>query len=139
VLVRRPDPAQRDDALSLRHRVFCVEQGVPLGMELDGRDDEALHLVALDGDAVIGTVRLVLDGPTAKLGRLAVARSARGRGIGSALVREAVREARDAGARRIALHAQVDARVLYEREGFAPYGPPFTEAGIAHVSMEKRL
>jgi predicted GNAT family N-acyltransferase len=130
---------ERDAALALRHRVFCEEQGVALDLEADGRDGEALHVVAVSEGAVVGTCRLVLAGRTAKLGRMAVEPEARGRGIGAALLAGAEREARVAGASRIALHAQAHARELYARGGFAERGEPFEEAGIAHVLMEKRL
>jgi predicted GNAT family N-acyltransferase len=132
-------PAEREAALALRHRVFCEEQGVALDLEADGRDGNALHLVALTGGAVVGTCRLVLDGETAKLGRMAVEPAARGRGIGADLLVAAEREARAAGAGRIALHAQASARDLYSRGGFAERGERFEEAGIEHVLMEKRL
>jgi predicted GNAT family N-acyltransferase len=130
---------ERDAALALRHRVFCEEQGVALDLEADGRDGEALHVVAGSEGAVVGTCRLVLAGRTAKLGRMAVEPEARGRGIGAALLAGAEREARAAGASRIALNAQAHARELYARGGFAERGEAFEEAGIAHVLMEKRL
>jgi predicted GNAT family N-acyltransferase len=130
---------ERDAALALRHRVFCEEQGVALDLEADGRDGEALHVVAVSDGAVVGTCRLVLAGRTANLGRMAVEPEARGRGIGAALLAGAEREARAAGASRIALNAQAHARELYARGGFAERGEAFEEAGIAHVLMEKRL
>jgi predicted GNAT family N-acyltransferase len=130
---------ERDAALALRHRVFCEEQGVALDLEADGRDGEALHVVAVSDGAVVGTCRLVLAGRTAKLGRMAVEPEARGRGIGAALLAGAEREARAAGASRIALNAQAHARELYARGGFGERGEAFEEAGIAHVLMEKRL
>ena len=130
---------ERDAALTLRHRVFCEEQGVALDLEADGRDGEALHVVAVSDGAVVGTCRLVLDGGTAKLGRMAVEPEARGRGIGAALLAGAEREARAAGAHRIALHAQAQARELYARGGYAERGEIFEEAGIEHLLMEKRL
>ncbi|MDQ3647327.1 MAG: GNAT family N-acetyltransferase, partial [Actinomycetota bacterium] len=76
-------------ALSLRERVFAGEQGVDPSADRDGRDHEALHLVALEGGDVVGTCRLVLDGARARLGRLAVTRSRRRAGIGAALLAEA--------------------------------------------------
>ena len=126
-------------ASALRRRVFCGEQGVPVELEVDGRDEHALHLVALRDDIVVGTCRLLWDGTTAKLGRMAVAARLRRRGVGAAILQVAEREARDAGAERISLAAQSQARGLYERYGYAPHGEVFEEAGIEHVAMEKRL
>jgi predicted GNAT family N-acyltransferase len=130
---------EREAALALRHRVFCEEQGVALDLEADGRDGEALHVVAVSDGVVVGTCRLVFDQGTAKLGRMAVEPVARGRGIGGALLARSEREARAAGAHRIALHAQARARDLYARGGFVVRGETFEEAGIEHVLMEKRL
>jgi predicted GNAT family N-acyltransferase len=133
------DEVERQAALALRFRVFCEEQGVDADLEADGRDDEAVHLVAVADGAVVGTCRLVLEGGTAKLGRMAVEPALRGRGIGAALLESAEAEARRAGARRIALHAQAAAIDLYARGGFAERGERFEEADIEHVLMEKRL
>jgi predicted GNAT family N-acyltransferase len=128
-----------DDALRLRERVFCHEQGVTPSADRDGRDGDALHLVALEDGRVIGTCRLVFEGAAAKLGRMAVEQDLRGRGVGDALLREAEGAARAASAQVIALHAQLPARGLYARQGFVDRGPRFVEEGIPHVAMEKRL
>ena len=126
-------------ALRLRERVFSGEQGVRAEADRDGRDPDATHLVALRGDEVIGTCRLVFDGPVARLGRMAVESGLRGQGVGAALLEAAERCARQAGSRRIDLHAQTPAVALYERGGFVENGEPFIEEGIPHVSMEKAL
>lgn len=126
-------------ALHLRERVFSDEQGVRSEADRDGRDPEATHLVALSGDEVIGTCRLVFDGPVARLGRMAVEPGFRERGVGAALLGEAERCAREAGSGRIDLHAQTSAIQLYARGGFVQRGERFVEEGIAHVTMEKEL
>ncbi|MGB9183072.1 MAG: GNAT family N-acetyltransferase [Solirubrobacteraceae bacterium] len=125
--------------LELRHEVFCREQGVPEREELDGRDDESLHLVAVAGGEVLATCRLLFVGNTVQFSRLAVAVSARRHGIASALLELADDEARAAGARRLVLHAQTYARALYETAGYVPRGRIFMEAGIEHIAMEKYL
>jgi predicted GNAT family N-acyltransferase len=136
--------AARDDeevsaALALRHAVFVVEQHVPVADEVDGRDDAGLHLVAVEDGAVVATCRLLHEGATVKLSRMAVAASARGRGIASALLHEAEQRAREQRAQRLALSAQTDALGLYERAGYVAYGRRFMDAGIEHLMMEKRL
>ena len=127
------------DALELRSRVFCGEQGVSFEADQDGRDAEAIHIVAVEEDAVIGTCRLLFRGQVARLGRLAVERDRRGDGIAAAILREADRIAVEAGSESIALHAQTYAMTLYEQAGYEQYGPTFVEEGIEHVAMEKRL
>jgi ElaA protein len=139
--VRRPrDERELAAALALRLEVFCDEQGVTFEGDRDGRDDEALHLVAVGEDDVVGTCRLLVEpSGTAKFGRLCVRDGARGKGVGAALLEAAEREARAAGARRIGMHAQTDALRLYRRAGFTEYGERFDEEGIEHVGMEKAL
>lgn len=130
---------EMQELLHLRHNVFCEEQGVPEHEETDGRDHDALHLVAVADGRVIGTCRLLLVGSTAQFSRLAVSQVARRRGIASALLEEAERETLAAGARRLVLHAQTYARELYDRAGYRTRGRVFIEAGIEHVAMEKTI
>jgi predicted GNAT family N-acyltransferase len=138
--VRRAENAEeRKAALELRHEVFCVEQGVPQWEEVDGRDPEGIHLVAMTRGQLVGTCRLLVVGRTVQFSRLAVRMSARRRGIATALLREAEAESRQAGASRIVLHAQTYARPLYDHVGYRPRGAVFREAGIEHVAMEKVL
>lgn len=126
-------------ARGLRWRVFCDEQGVDPAAEQDGRDEEAIHLVALERGSLVGTCRLLVEEDAVRLGRAAVEREYRGRGIGAALLEAADRISAEAGADRIRLHAQTSARALYERCGYVASGEPFLEEGIEHVTMEKRL
>ena len=123
--------------IELRHEVFCEEQGVPVREELDGRDHEAMHLVAVSGTEVLATCRLLFVGTTVQFSRLAVRVSARRRGIATALLQRADEEARAGGARRLVLHAQTYARSLYDAAGYEPRGRVFMEAGIEHIAMEK--
>lgn len=131
--------AERATAFALRHVVFVDEQGVPVELELDEHDATALQLVALQGERIVGTCRVVRDRDRAKFGRLVVARDARGAGVGSALLAEAERRARADGARRMLLAAQTAAVGLYERAGYSARGDVFLDAGIEHVTMEKPL
>jgi predicted GNAT family N-acyltransferase len=129
--------AEMSAVLTIRHNVFCDEQGVPEHEELDGRDREATHLVAVSGDEVLATCRLLFVGPTVQFSRLAVRPEARRHGIASALLTLADEETRAAGARRLVLHAQTYARALYDAAGYEPRGRIFMEAGIEHIAMEK--
>ena len=133
------DSSEVDEALELRRRVFVGQQGVALDADRDGLDPRALHLVAVDDGHVIGTCRLVFDGPLARLGRMAVEDDYRGRGLGAAILAEAEEQARAAGSERMRLHAQTAARSLYERGGFVVQGQEFMEEGIPHLTMEKPL
>jgi len=140
LVLRRADPADLPAAFALRLEVFCREQGVPEELERDGHDATAIHLVAVAaGGEVVGTCRLLRDGPRMRLGRMAVARAHRGRGIGADMLELAHREARDAGAREVALHAQLPVRGFYAGAGYVAEGDEFEEAGIPHVLMRRPL
>jgi predicted GNAT family N-acyltransferase len=133
------DQQEMAAALALRHDVFCVEQGVPEHDELDGRDHEGIHLVAVQDGELLGTCRLVMVGGTAQLSRLAVRLSARRRGIATALLELADIETRACAGTRVVLHAQTYARELYAQAGYHTRGRTFREAGIEHIAMEKHL
>lgn len=121
----------------VRHDVFIVEQRVPEVLEWDDADAGALHALAEDADAqVIGCARLLADG---RIGRVAVLAPWRGRGVGSALLRRLVDDARARGNARVILNAQVAAMPFYARHGFVAGGDVFEEAGIAHRVMELRF
>ncbi len=130
---------QIDAALALRTVVFVEEQRVPLAEEIDGLDDQATHLVALDGEEVVATCRLLADGTTIKLGRMVVAKERRREGIASEMLRVADQQSKLLGGEQISLAAQTYAVPLYEHAGFVAYGEPFPDAGIEHIWMSKQL
>ncbi len=124
-------------AFALRERVFHGEQGVPREEEFDGRDEQALHVVALaaDGRHVLGTLRLLVEGERAKIGRVAVEREWRRRGIASRMLELALAGAREHGCTQVRLAAQLAATELYSRAGFTVESQEFEDAGILHVWM----
>ncbi len=128
-------------AQRLREEVFCREQGVPLAEELDGLDGQAGHLLAVPSGQreVIGTLRLLISGGEAKIGRVAVARSWRRRGVAAAMLALALERAAALGCVRARLAAQLDAIALYEQADFAVESDVFVEAGIDHVWMGRGL
>jgi predicted GNAT family N-acyltransferase len=121
----------------IRTTVFVVEQGVPAGLEMDGRDGDCAHALAESaaGEA-IGTGRLMPDG---RIGRMAVLAAWRGRGVGAAILEALMAEARRRGFTETHLHAQSHAKDFYARHGFVAEGEEYLEAGIAHVGMKAAL
>src|ERR1043166_10031592 len=79
------DQAKRR-AFAIRIRVFVREQGVPAEIELDDDDQHAIHFLATSGGRAVGTARLVMHGNNAKIGRMAVLKKNRLKGIGAALL-----------------------------------------------------
>jgi predicted GNAT family N-acyltransferase len=119
----------------IRYQVFVVEQQVPEDLEWDEYDQDAFHAVAKSNEQVVGTGRLMLDQSKAKIGRMAVDKEYRGKGVGREILRALVNLGKEKGVQEFILHAQTHAIAFYAREGFEPYGPIFDEAGIPHVEM----
>jgi ElaA protein len=134
------DPLRLYDLLRLRVDVFVVEQECAYP-ELDGRDVEpdAVMIWAEEDDRVLATVRLLVDnadnGDTAfRIGRVATATAARGRGLAADLMRLALDRAEG---RLVRLDAQAHLEGWYARFGFVVDGPGFLEDDIPHVPMSR--
>lgn len=129
--------ALEHDAALVRHEVFIQEQGVSLEEEMDQRDASCVHVVAYDTHRTpVGTGRLLPDG---HIGRMAVRKPHRGRGVGAMLLARLVDEARRRGHLQVELAAQVHAQAFYAGQGFIAEGPVFVDAGIDHVNMRRVL
>ena len=129
--------AMRGWAEPLRFAVFVEEQQVPAEIELDSFDPLSVHAVAFDADGgAIGTGRLLPDG---HIGRMAVAKPARGSGVGSALLRVLMDEAKRRGHTCAVLSAQTHATDFYRKHGYVAYGAEYDDAGIPHIDMRCAL
>ena len=129
--------AARSDARRIRELVFVREQGVPLELEWDEQDPRCDHALAYAADGTaVGTGRLL---PGGHVGRMAVLKDWRGKGVGAALLHALVEHARKRGHASVRLNAQISAAGFYQRYGFDAVGAEFMEAGIAHVAMQCAL
>ncbi len=125
--------------LALRRAVFVDEQGVDPAIDADGLDESCTQFLAWVNGVPIGTARMrVVDGK-AKAERVAVLDDFRGHGAGHALMNVVESGARAQGLHTVYVHAQQGAVPFYERIGYVVSGPPFVEAGISHVAMEKDI
>jgi predicted GNAT family N-acyltransferase len=126
----------REHAAPIRFTVFVEEQGVPREIELDEMDPSCIHAVAFEGNSAVATGRLLPDG---HIGRMAVLKEWRGRGIGGEILKALMNEARARGLTQAMLSAQVHATAFYRAHGFIEEGAEYMEAGIAHRDMRRRL
>jgi predicted GNAT family N-acyltransferase len=135
-----------EDARSVRLAVFVAEQGIPEADEWDSEDATAIHAVLQGPDGLpLATGRLILSGDPeapqqtgpghARIGRMAVLRTARGQGVGRKVLKALIEQARLRGFTRVGLHAQVEAMPFYALAGFQAEGPVFDEVGIPHQRM----
>lgn len=129
---------QYDALRAVRTEVFIVEQQIPADLEYDQADLHCLHAVAWDGPLPVGTARLdaLEDG---RIGRVAVLKDYRRRGVGSLLMRGLEQAAKSKGLGRLWFHSQISAVPFYESLGYQTFGAEYLEAGIPHLSMEKLI
>ncbi|MGT2426286.1 GNAT family N-acetyltransferase [Amnibacterium kyonggiense] len=135
------DPVVLYRLLELRVAVFVVEQRAAYA-DLDGRDVEpgAELLWAEEDGAVVATLRVLRDAEPAalRIGRVATAPGVRGRGVASALMREAVARCEDLDpALPVLLDAQEHLADWYGRFGFLATADHHVEDGIPHVTMRR--
>ena len=123
-------------AFNLRREVFVIEQNVPQEEELDAEDFTAIHMVAIADGEVVGTLRLLTKPEHIKIGRVAVRRDQRGKGIAKAMIVKAMRAMAEQTGNRFYLTSQTHAVGLYEKLGFVAYGEEFLDAGIPHLAMK---
>jgi predicted GNAT family N-acyltransferase len=70
---------------------------------------------------------------------MAVLKTWRGQGVGSALLAAAIEAARSRGLERVDLSAQTHAIAFYAGHGFTATGPEYLDAGIPHRTMHLEL
>jgi predicted GNAT family N-acyltransferase len=126
----------RELAAPIRLEVFVREQRVPAEIEIDDRDAESLHAIAFLEEKPVGTARLLPDG---HIGRMAVLKTHRKKGVGAAMLKRLIGAARARGDREVALSAQVHAVPFYRAHGFVEEGAEYEEAGIPHQAMRLSL
>ena len=127
--------------VDLRVSVFVNEQGVPRENEFDEYDLVCPQLVIfLDGEPAATGRYIPYGEKTVKIGRIAVRKDLRGKGLGEKLVAELLRGAKESGAQKVALGAQTHAVGFYEKCGFVLTGEPeYMEENIPHLNMYKDL
>ncbi|PIA18548.1 putative acetyl transferase [Coemansia reversa NRRL 1564] len=135
-------PVEFKKAVEVRIHLFVDVQGFPLDDEVDEDDKVAIHVVAVDktkGNKVIGTLRMLNKGETAKIGRVAVLPDYQGQGIGIKLMefakQHAARDPAFSLCKKLSLSSQYDKRKFYENRGYEAQGNVFDILGCPHIMM----
>jgi len=123
-------------SMRIREDVFHYEQGIEKSMMSDDKDREAYHCIIYDFGIPIGTGRLYEDEAGYHIGRVAVNKEYRGKGLGRDIVVGLMDKAWEMGAEKISVHAQESVIPFYESLGFIGRGDLFVEADISHLEME---
>jgi len=134
------------ELLRLRQQVLIVEQSSPYE-DLDGQDSAAMHLLARQGNQLVGYLRALIPAPLsakpreqtiASFGRLVVSNSHRRQGLARQMVRECLKMvASNRPDASIEIEAQSYLQAFYETLGFRAIGEPYDDCGVEHIRMIK--
>lgn len=120
----------------IREKVFIEEQKVTPQLEWDGKDEEAIHFLAYQDEKAIGCARAFVIENHMQLGRMAVLKEYRNKGIGSFLIEKAITTAKLNQLSKISISAQCHAIDFYKKFGFEVTSEIYLDAGISHQDME---
>jgi len=133
------------ELLKLRIDVFVVEQTCyyPDLDDLD-RHQETYHLLGYKNDKIIAYLRILPAGTSypdyISIGRVAIAQSARGTGLGHELIKAGINFCEEAlNTSTIKISAQEHLAILYQQHDFEQVSPMYLEDGIPHISMLRKL
>jgi predicted GNAT family N-acyltransferase len=122
----------------LRFEVFVEEQNVPVELESDEYDKEAVHVLSIDKESgeCIACGRVVIKDGRARIGRIAVKKSYRKKGYGKEICLKLIEIAKKSSVEDIRLDAQLPVIGFYKKLGFEEYGNIFVEANMKHIAMK---
>lgn len=128
------------DILRLRSEIFVVEQNC-VYLDLDGKDQKALHLFGTFEGKIVAHARLLKPGLSfvhASIGRVTVDAKYRERKWGHELMRQAIEGILEHyGATQITIGAQLYLKKFYESHGFVQTTEMYLEDDIPHIQMDK--
>ena len=129
------------EAAALRREVFVDELKIPIDIQQDAHDLDAVHVLVRNRlGQPLATARLMQDGPAvARVARVAVRRAMRASGLGRTLMNALMLVAAERGDTRMILQSQSSAEGFYARLGFVPIGEPTIEGGVRHIDMARKL
>ncbi|MEO8861933.1 MAG: GNAT family N-acetyltransferase [Ginsengibacter sp.] len=123
-------------------RYDILRKPLHLSFETNQLDNEKNDILigAFEEEKMLGCCLLTtLDKHCLRLRQMAVQNNLQGKGIGAAMMNFAENVARDAGYKKIVMHARKTAIGFYEKLGYKVSGNEFLEISIAHFVMEKKL
>lgn len=134
IIVEKVDnQKQIEIAFEIRKKVFVIEQNV--SQERESMDDEdAIHYVATVNGEPAGAARYRKMEKGAKIERIAVLSTFRGKRIGKAILSKILDDLKNE--EKVYLYAQVNASQFYIKNGFRQTDNYFLDAGIEHVEMD---
>lgn len=127
-------------ALAIRRKVFGREQGIAAELDFDGRDEDAIHVLAFRGKNPVATGRLIpFENGEGEIARIAVLQEARDQGFGKLVVQELEKYAREAGIKSVFLHPHDYLEKFYANLGYEKTHETITVMHYRLVKMRKSL
>ncbi|WP_059173299.1 GNAT family N-acetyltransferase [Bacillus sp. FJAT-27445] len=130
---------EKQDAFSVRRKVFVDEQQVPEEEEIDQYEDDCAHFVLYNVTEPQGAGRFRIVDGYGKVERICVLAETRGTGAGKAIMRKIEEYAKEQGVTKLKLNAQVHAISFYAGLGYEVASDEFLDAGIPHKTMLKTI
>lgn len=129
------------EAEDIRIRVFVDEQGFSKDLEFDEFENRATHIVGFVQEDFAATSRFFYSEKfnAYLIGRIAVKKAYRGKGLGSEIVTAAEEEIRKLKGKTSVIHAQLRVKEFYETLGYTAFGEVDLEEGVEHIMMKKVL
>jgi ribosomal protein S18 acetylase RimI-like enzyme len=125
----------------LRWRILRAPWNQPKGSEQDELEGQAIHIIAIDGDKIVGCGRAHFNTEDeAQIRYMAVENEWQGKEIGKLILDELERRVLEKGAKKIVLHARENVVRFYEKNGYNIVRESHTLFGeIKHFLMKKEL
>ncbi|MDR6299779.1 GNAT family N-acetyltransferase [Mesonia maritima] len=127
--------------LQLRSEVFVVEQDC-VYQDIDGKDQEALHIIGKKSDKIVAYTRCFAPGiyfEEAAIGRVVVQENERKNKLGHQILEASIQAIhKKFTTSHIKLSAQQYLTKFYETHNFKQIGEGYLEDGIPHIAMIKK-
>lgn len=138
--IRKPrSSAEWEELGEMRYDLLHRYIGIPKENVKIGKN--RLVLIAVDGKKIVGTGSLTVEGKKGHIHYVAVKRTARGKRVGSKIVKELEQMASKKDLKELYLNSRKPAKKFYKGLGFETKGDYFKhkKVGTLHIRMEKEL
>lgn len=126
--------------IALRDKILRRPLGLTFSEEYLRQEMHDVLIGCFDGNRITGCCILTpANAHTVQLRQMAVDDDQQGKGTGSLVLRFAEEQARKEGFTELMMHAREVARPFYEKNGYSARGDIFTEVGIDHIEMFRKL
>ncbi|WP_341834335.1 GNAT family N-acetyltransferase [Chitinophaga pollutisoli] len=128
------------DMVVLRDNILRRPLGLTFSTEYLRQEMNDFLIGCFDGKQIVGCCILTpVNNDVIQLRQMAVDENQQGKGTGSKILRFAEERARKEGFSELTMHARDVARPFYEKNGYSARGDIFTEVGIDHIEMYRKL